>query len=102
MFCEIVRFILARNVDPVEVLFVIIKLVFTKFACLCGTVFRFCYFLIVCIISRHGCKMFVHCVSKNVPPLVCYNFDISRVPCTKVLSQSTSGCGFLHHSTDFD
>ena len=27
---------------------------------------------------------------------------ISRVPCTKVLSQSTSGFGFLHHSTDLD
>jgi len=27
---------------------------------------------------------------------------ISRVPCTKVLSQSTSGFVFLHHSTDLD
>jgi len=26
----------------------------------------------------------------------------SRVPCTKVLSQSTSGFGFLYHSTDLD
>jgi len=27
---------------------------------------------------------------------------ISRVPCTKVLSQSTSGFGIFHHSTDLD
>ena len=27
---------------------------------------------------------------------------MSRVPCTKVLSQSTSGFCFLHHSTDLD
>ena len=28
--------------------------------------------------------------------------NISRVPCTKVLSQSTSGFRFLHYPTDLD